>query len=118
MAVSYEEFKSLIRPEGTIDPARAETIKAKVTEALDNPRFWDNENRIQRLEDALSIPEYNNDYRMLIHFAQNSINAEYMAAKKRGETPEEPTEEGIFRRAYDRHLVKVAEEKVKQKNRP
>ena len=107
MAITFEQFKAMVRPVGEIDTAKADEIKAMVAAALDNPRFWTG-NRVKRLEEATALPEYDKTFRMLISFAEKKVNADYVAAVTKGDNPIVPTEEDILRSAYVRHLEKSA----------
>lgn len=75
---------------------KAELI-ATFNEMIENPKYWENENRIKRLEEALKLPKF--DDRSMQQFyvsaKEELIRAAMDAAIKNSVVPVMPTEEEI-----------------------
>ena len=100
-----------------IDQVRRQAMEAKFNETINNPRFWANPKRAERLDQALTIPEY--DDRSLQQFAisaSEELNREAIDfAIASGSVPVKPTKEQIRARAEEKYEAKLAKEAKKKK---
>lgn len=108
--VSQEPEEQFIPPADKI-AVYAEKFQAVIT----NPRFWSNPKRVDRLDEALNIPEY--DDRSLQQFfnsAMEELKAEAIQyAIENNCVPIMPTREQGRVRAEAKHAAKLAGEKAK-----
>jgi hypothetical protein len=93
---------------GVVDPVKKEELIALFAERINNPRFWENENRITRLEAALVLPMYDDpSMRMFYDSAYDELFvAECKAARAEKRIPNEITEESICELAEQKHHMK------------
>jgi len=99
-----------------IDPAKKLELEEKFNELINNPRYWENPNRISRLETALILPVYDDaSMRMFYGSAHDElVLAEYKKAKAEKRTPLDITEEQIMELAeYKYHQKYVIEPALK-----
>jgi hypothetical protein len=82
---------------------------------IENPRYWENENRIKRLEDALKLPKF--DDRSLQQFyvaaKEELIKSAMKTAIQNKVVPVEPTEEEIEELAKQKKAAKEAKDAKK-----
>ena len=88
--------------DGTVTPtiinqAKQEELTVKFIAVIGNPRFWENPNRLLRLDAALILPEFDDaSMRMFYNSAEKELVAAEMAhAIKGNRTPTMPTREQI-----------------------
>lgn len=112
-----ENNPSPTEDEGIIDPVRKRKLEALFAESINNPRFWTNEKRVERLEQALNIPEY--DDRSLQQFAVSAkeelIKEAMEYAIANNQVPVMPSKEEIRARAEEKYEEKLAKAKKKTK---
>lgn len=102
-------------PAVVIDQVRKQRLEIKFSEVINDPRFWTNLKRVNRLEQAAHLPEYDN--KSLQQFA---ISAEEELCKEaldfaiaNQSVPVMPTKEQIRARAEEKYEVKLAKEAEK-----
>lgn len=102
-----------------IDQARVQELETMFMETILNPRFWENENRVKRLEVALTLPAYDDpSMRMFYDSAKDELTAEAMAyAIKNKLVPVEPTDDQIKERAEQKHYEKYVLEPARKAER-
>lgn len=101
---------------GVIDLEKKRDLDARYNDLINNPRFWENPNRIKALDDALYLPVYDDkSLQMFYNSASDELIKKAMAlAIKNSSVPVMPTEQQICALAEEKHYEKyVAEPKRK-----
>jgi hypothetical protein len=100
-----------------IDLARKDSIIERITTVLNNPRFWEVESRVDRLEDAAVIPMF--DDKSLQGFATSAkkelIQVAVEHSVKHQTVAVLPTEDQIRTLALKKHQEKQDKDARKQK---
>ncbi len=100
-----------------IDPAKKQELEQKFQESINNPRYWENPNRVKRLEEALVLPMF--DDRSLQQFfisAKDELLAKEMkSAIAESRVPVMPTEDAIKALAEKKYADKQVAEAEKAK---
>lgn len=98
-----------------IDQARKQAIEALFSSSINNPRFWANPKRLDRLEDALKVPLFDN--KSLQGFATGAreelIKKAMDTAIKNKTVPVMPTEAEIATLAEEKYQDKVKKDAEK-----
>ena len=90
---------------------------------INNPRFWENPNRVKRLTDALIIPTYDDaSKRMFYKSAEDELlEREIKAAIKENRVPVAPTQDQIMELAkakyHDKYVLEPARKAEKAANK-
>lgn len=95
----------------SIDPVQKEKLETLFAETINSHRFWANPKRVERLEQALNLPMF--DDRSLQQFYISASDELYKEAAKlsakNGTAAEIPSEEKIRARAMEKHEAKMAQ---------
>jgi hypothetical protein len=104
-----------VTPAGIINQVRKQQLETLFTESINNPRFWENSNRADRLEEALVIPMF--DDKSLQQFA---VSAEKELIRKAAElavsnraVPVMPTDAQIRALALEKAAAKQEKDAAK-----
>jgi hypothetical protein len=91
-----------------IDQAKMEELTDLFLLRINNPRFWENANRIIRLEAALVLPMFDDpSMRMFYDSAKDELLAkEFKQAMLEKRVPVEPSENQIIELAEQKHYEK------------
>jgi len=100
---------------GVIDQGKKQEMETLFAKMINTPRYWENPNRVKRLEEALALPRY--DDRSLQQFYNSATDELSKAALKKAHknncAPVMPTEEEICALAEKKHADK--QEKLAKK---
>ena len=104
---------------GLIDQVKKQELEEKFQTLINNPRYWENSNRIKRLEEALVLPVY--DDRSMQQFYISAKEELIAAAMKHAITnrciPVEPTEAEIMTLAEFKYDEKYVQEPIRKAER-
>lgn len=91
-----------------IDVAKKVELEERFQAIINNPRFWENPNRIKRLDDALVLPVYDDaSMRMFYNSAKDELlEKEFRAAMMEKRAPVEIAESQIMELAEYKHHEK------------
>ncbi len=96
--------------EGVIDQEKKQELETLFAKTINNPRYWENPNRVKRLEEALALPRY--DDRSMQQFYNSATDelkdAAFNKALQNECAPVMPTEEEICALAEKKHADKLA----------
>lgn len=98
-----------------INQQKKEALIAIFNEMIETPKYWENENRVKRLEDALKLPMF--DDRSMQQFyvsaKEELIKAAMILAIQKQAVPVEPTDEEIKALAEKKKADKEAKDAKK-----
>jgi hypothetical protein len=121
--VQIESADSLSQNEnveaGKIDHEKKQELEEKFQELINTPRYWENPNRIKRLEEALVLPVYDNRSKQQFYIsAKNDLIAkENKASMAEQRIPREITETQIMALAEEKYLQKSQRDAAKKKSK-
>ncbi len=106
--VPTSQDEGVVSPLGVIDLKKKRDLDARYNALINNPRFWENPNRIKSLDDALNLPVYDDkSLQMFYNSASDELIKQAMEfAIKNKSVPVMPTEQQICALAEEKHYEK------------